>query len=245
MVILAVITFVAGLLIGCVGAGGFFLIPALNVFADISTHTAMATALFSFIFTGTLGTFLYLRRRSIDWELTIPLCLASIVTSYPGSLANAVAPARLLNIILAGIIIFAGVYALKPQKPPKDLTPAMKRNRRLLLIGIGAAVGFASGLTGVGGPVLSVPIMISFGFPPLATIAASQVLQITASSSGSIGNFQNGFIDFSIAWWVILLELTGVGIGVWLAHRTPGGTLKKIVSVVCIFVGLYMLIKWL
>lgn len=238
--VLIPLTFIVGVLIGCVGAGGFLIIPLLDTIAGLSTHQAMGTALFSFIFTGSLGTFLYQRRGSMNWNLTIPLCLGSVITSYPGALANAVASARTLNIILSAIIIFAGAYAMLPRKSaPRQEGRAAER--RLLVFGIGAAVGFACGLAGVGGPVLSVPIMLAFGFPPIATIAASQVLQITASSVGSIGNFQNGFINFFTAWWVILLEVCGVAIGVWLAHRIHTVVLKKMVSVVCILVGIYVL----
>lgn len=55
LLLLAAAVFVGGL-IGTVGVGGILLIPALSALAGLSTHTAMGTALFSFIFTGLLGT---------------------------------------------------------------------------------------------------------------------------------------------------------------------------------------------
>ena len=241
--ILGAITLIVGTLIGTVGVGGILLIPALGAFAGLPTHMSMGTALFSFIFTGILGTWLYQRRGSIDWEVTVPLCLGALLFGYMGSLANASAPVRLLNLILAAVIIFAGVYALKPHKPSVPAAQLSRTSQRARLLAIGAAVGFGSGLTGVGGPVLSVPIMVAFGFHPLTSIAASQVVQITAAFSGSIGNFRHGFIDFSVAWWVTLIELAGVAIGVTLAHSASGSLLKKVVSAVCIVVGGYIFIR--
>ena len=114
--LLFLVAVLVGGLIGTVGVGGILLIPALNVLAGLSTHTAMGTALFSFIFTGLLGTWLFWRHGSIDWRITIPVCLGGLLCGYPGSLANAAAPARLLDLLLGAVIIFAGVYALFPAR---------------------------------------------------------------------------------------------------------------------------------
>lgn len=115
--VLWLITFLVGVSMGCVGVGGFLIIPILDIFAGLSTHSAMPTALFSFIFTGIVGAFFFYRKGSMDWQLTIPLCLSSVFTSYPGALLNAYTSARTLNLILAGIIIFASLSALRSRKP--------------------------------------------------------------------------------------------------------------------------------
>ena len=109
--------------------------------------------------------------------------------------------------------------------------------RRLALLLLGAAVGFGSGLTGVGGPVLSVPLMVICGFVPLTAIATSQVIQITAALSGSAGNLSHGFVALDAALWVTLAELAGVALGAYLAHRVSQVTLKRLIAVVCIVVG--------
>ncbi len=237
--LLACAAILVGALIGTVGVGGILLIPALSAFAGLSTHQAMGTALFSFIFTGILGTWLYQRHGSIDWKITLPVCAGGLVAGYWGSVANAYAPAALLNLLLSAIIIFSGIYALIPSQKHRTRTSASLP----VLFGIGAAVGFGSGLTGVGGPVLSVPLMVILGFQPLTAIATSQVIQITAACSGSLGNISHGFISFQTALWVTLLELVGVCIGVRLAHTVPSSLLKKMVSIVCIIIGSFICIK--
>ena len=112
-----------------------------------------------------------------------------------------------------------------------------------LLLAIGGAVGFGSGLTGVGGPVLSVPLMVILGFSPLTAIATSQVIQITAALSGSAGNLAHGFIDADAAVWVTAAELVGVTVGARLAHSISQASLKKVVSVVCIVVGAFIILR--
>ena len=71
---LLAIALMAGLCIGAVGVGGVLLIPSLALFAGISIHQAAATALFTFLFTGLYGTWLFHRRGSINWRVSLPIC---------------------------------------------------------------------------------------------------------------------------------------------------------------------------
>jgi len=75
--LLVVISVAVGVLIGAVGVGGILLIPALNLAGGLPIRQAMATALFSFILTGVIGTWLFQRRGSINWNVTVPVCLGS------------------------------------------------------------------------------------------------------------------------------------------------------------------------
>jgi uncharacterized membrane protein YfcA len=179
----------------------------------------------------------------IENGITLPVCLGPLVFAFPGARLNAGSPAPVLNILLACIIIFAGAYALFPAKERTSVRQPGDRKQLVLLLGIGSGVGFASGLTGVGGPVLSVPVMVIAGFHPLTSIAASQVIQIAAASSGSFGNALSGNIHFDLAWWVTLVELAGAALGAHLAHSMPTRILKKIVSLVCIVVGACILLR--
>lgn len=227
-----------GMLIGAVGVGGILLIPALTAFAGLSIHQAMATALFTFIFTGIVGTFLFQRRGSIDWHLTAPVCVGAALFGFLGAWLNARLEAGVLSLILAGVIVFAGAYTLS--RPGAGAAPALEgrpRGQQALLLAIGAAAGFGSGLTGVGGPALSVPIMVLFGFPPLAAVGASQVVQILAAVSGTAGHLSYGVIRFDVAAAVVLAELLGVWIGVAIVHAADARHLRSFVGGLCIVVG--------
>ena len=68
MIWLLGVAVLVGILIGAVGVGGILLIPALNLLTPLSIQASMATALFTFIFTGIVGTVLFQRRGSIDWS---------------------------------------------------------------------------------------------------------------------------------------------------------------------------------
>jgi len=238
LALLLAVSFVVGTLIGAVGIGGILLIPALAALAHLTIHEAAATALFTFLFTGLLGTHLFQRRGSVDWEMALPVCGGAAVSGFFGAWLNSRLHAPQLAVILAGLIIFAGVYTLRSwhgsARPPFE---KRKRPQQVLLAGIGAVAGFGSGLTGVGGPALSVPIMVLFGFPALPAIGVSQPIQILAAISGTIGNLKYGAINYAIALPITVSEIAGVMLGVHIVHSINAQVLRRFVAVLCIVVG--------
>jgi uncharacterized membrane protein YfcA len=234
--------FCVGTLIGAVGIGGLLLIPALTAFAGLPIHAAMATALFTFAFTGIAGTIMFQRRGSIDWIVTRPVLVGAVLFAFAGAWVNSLTGAGMLAILLAAVIIFAGVYTLAAWHGTAQ--PAFHGNERAqqwLLLALGAVAGFGSGLTGVGGPALSVPLMVLCGFPALTAIGTSQVIQIVAAASGTLANIQYGAIDFGVAATVTSLEIAGVLLGARIAHAVNAKLLRKFVALLCIVVGLVLL----
>jgi uncharacterized membrane protein YfcA len=224
--------------------GGILLIPALVLLGGLPIHQAAATALFSFLFTGLLGTWLFHRRGSIDWRMTIPVCVGAVAFSYVGAMANSMVEARPLALIIALLIVFAGVYIVLPARRGGANQHDYRDARHSgLLLGVGAVSGFGSGLSGAGGPLFSVPLMLVLGFAPLATIGASQVLQIVAAIFGTLGNLQFGSVDFVTAAWVTVFELAGVIAGSRAAHAVSVTALRRMAAGLCIVVGVYMLVR--
>ncbi|WP_279042488.1 sulfite exporter TauE/SafE family protein [Bilophila wadsworthia] len=123
-----------------------------------------------------------------------------------------------------------------------DVT-AHSRIQTIFLFLLGSFVGFMAGLTGVGGPVLSVPFMIGMGFAPLYSIAIGQPLQVVAGTSDSIANILSGSIDYTMVMWVTFLELFGVYMGIIAAYRMNSQGLRKIISCLCILTSLYLFFR--
>ncbi len=233
-----------GLFIGAVGVGGVLLIPFLAMLGDLGIHAAAATALFTFLFTGLFGTWLFARRGSIDWRLTLPVCIGAVLFGYLGSAVAAHIPPRTLAKTIAAIIVGAGAYVFMPPRGPLRV-PRDGRGRGdvAMLVVVGAAAGFGSGLSGAGGPLFSVPLMVILGFAPLAAVGASQVLQIIASVSGSLAALQDARIDFALAAWVTGFELLGVAVGVRVAHAVSANALRRVAGTLCVAVGAFMLVR--
>ncbi len=242
--LLAAVAVVVGFFIGSVGVGGVLLIPALALLGALEIHRASATALFTFLFTGILGTWLFYRRGSMDWRMTLPVCAGSVVFSYLGAMVNSKVEPRPLALIIAAIIVFAGIYVLLPSRHAEG---AYRDGRgpaqQALLACVGAAAGFGSGLSGAGGALFSVPLMMALGFVPLAAIGTSQVLQIIVAASGTAGNVQFGSVDFVTAAWVSVFSLAGVVLGARAAHAVSVAVLRRMAAGLCIAVGVFMLAR--
>lgn len=241
---LAPTALLVGILVGTTGIGGILLIPALATLAGLPLREAMATALFTFAFMGIAGTIAYQRRGSLDWSVSTPVCIGAALSAFAGARLNAVAPVTLLATLLAGLIIFAGVYTLAPWHGRR--APLLDDNRpsqRVLLVAIGAAAGFAAGLTGIGGPALSLPLMVLAGFPVLAAIGTAQVIQIAAAGSGTLANLHYGSVNFALGVPVLVLEMAGVMLGARLAHALNPRLLRRLVALLCIAIGIFLLIR--
>jgi uncharacterized membrane protein YfcA len=75
-----------------------------------------------------------------------------------------------------------------------------------LLIGLGLAVGFLSGLFGVGGGFLMTPLLIMAGIPPTVAAATDSNQIVAASASGALAHYRMGNVDLKMG---ILLLLGG------------------------------------
>jgi hypothetical protein len=150
----------------------------------------------------------------------------------------------MLALIIALTIVFAGAYVLLPTQPGgARLRDGKSKAQQLLLLVVGAASGFGSGVSGAGGPLFSVPMMLVLRFVPLAAIGTSQVLQIIAAAFGTIGNLRYGSIDFLTATWITLFELAGVVLGTRAAHAVSVTVLRRMAAGLCVAVGLFMLAR--
>ncbi len=84
-----------------------------------------------------------------------------------------------------------------------------------LILGLGAAVGFISGMFGVGGGFLMTPLLIFIGIPP-AVVVATGTAQIAASSlTGSIAYWRRKALDFKLGTVLLAGGLVGTIMGVW------------------------------
>lgn len=82
------------------------------------------------------------------------------------------------------------------------------------LVGIGGAVGFLSGLFGVGGGFLLTPLLIFSGVPASVAVASVTGQVVAASTSGALGHYRRGGVDLHLALYLILSGILGAVGGV-------------------------------
>jgi uncharacterized membrane protein YfcA len=85
-----------------------------------------------------------------------------------------------------------------------------------LVVGIGALVGFLSGMFGVGGGFLLTPLMMMIGIPPAVAAASDSNQIVAAASSGAYAHWKLGNVDFKLGLVILAGGITGGTIGVQL-----------------------------
>ncbi|MEO5807049.1 sulfite exporter TauE/SafE family protein [Devosia sp.] len=116
------------------------------------------------------------------------------------------------------------------------------------LVGIGGAVGFLSGLFGVGGGFLLTPLLIFSGVPASVAVASVTGQVVAASTSGALTYYRRGGIDLHLALYLVLSGILGAfgGVATFSVLRAAG-QLDLVISVGFLvllgFVGVLMLVE--
>lgn len=229
LVALVVLALVVGVLIGTVGVGGVALPPFLTWFAGFDPHTAAGTSSWAFVFTGIVGTAMYARHASMSWSMVGRLSLGAVPGALIGSWMNGYLPEALAMMPLALLVTAAGgrhLWGLTRSKRHTRIEPKDRRVWTLTLTGL--AVGFASALTGTGGPVFLVPALLLLGVPALTAVAVAQVVQLPLVAAAVLGYARQGTIDFGTGSLIGVLAGLGVVAGAKIAMRVPRRVLSLI-----------------
>ncbi len=86
----------------------------------------------------------------------------------------------------------------------------------IVLFVLGTAVGFLSGVFGVGGGFLLTPLLIFIGVPHGVAVASSANQLVGASVSGALAHWRRGNVDLAMAAMLLVGGIAGSGFGVWL-----------------------------
>ena len=85
----------------------------------------------------------------------------------------------------------------------------------LVVLFMGAAVGFLSGMFGVGGGFLITPLLIFYNIPPAIAVATGANQVIASSFSGSLAHLKRGTLDFKLGFVLLGGGIIGSTVGVW------------------------------
>jgi uncharacterized protein len=240
-IMLLALGLLAGLLIGAVGIGGVILVPALVFFGQVPIHVAIAGAMMSFIFTGLVGTCMYAKSKSIRWEMVGWLWAGAMPAALAGALAANAASATLLEVLIGLLTASSGLHTLLSNGETNLGGQNAISNASLGLIG--AVTGFASALSGTGGPLVLVPILMWLELPVLTAIGLSQIIQLPIALLATAGNWYYGSLDIALGGLLAVGVVGGTWGGATIAHAVPKGALRSLVSIVLVVVGSLIFIR--
>ena len=229
----------AGLLIGSVGIGGVLLPPALIWLTGLDPHTAAGTASWCFLFTSLVGVIAYARKGALPWRLGLLLTAGAAPAAAGGALTNGIAPAWVLHLALAALTLGSGVYNLLPRRRPNADRESLPAVAAVL---VGAGVGFGSALTGTGGAVLLVPVLLSLAVAPRTAVAASQLIGLPLVAFACAAYGGNGQIRYALGSLLGVVSGAAVVAGAALAGRLPQHRLRQAASATLVVVGVLLLV---
>lgn len=235
-----------GLVLGLLGGGGSVLaVPALVYGAGLPLASAVLTSL---LVVGTSSVTAVLPRlRLVQWRLAGVVGGAGIASAFAGAALNRLLDPRVVLAGFAALMVVAGVRMLRGTTTG---TAACVRPdgsldwRRTLprAVPAGLAVGFLTGLFGVGGGFLVVPaLVLLIGLAMPAAVATSLVVVAVNSASGLVAHAGDAAVDARVALAFTAAAVAGSLVAARLAPRVPAQLLRRAFAVLVFAVAALVL----
>ncbi len=239
ILLIASLFFIAAALyssVGHAGASGYLAVMALFNFAPAEMKP---TALALNIVVACIGTVRFYRAGLFSWNLFWPFAITSVPLAYWGGSMNI--PVDVYKMIVGFVLLFAAFRLVMStvQRKPQEIRPPSKINAALF----GAALGFISGLTGVGGGIFLTPLLLLMKWSETRMAAGVSAAFILVNSiAGIVGNRYNlpliseSIVPFMVA--VIFGGFVGTHLG---TRKFDSVTLRRVLSVVLVIAGIKLI----
>lgn len=224
-----------GVAVGSTGIGGVLLVPILIYGFGLPAQTAIAAALWSYLWSGPLAIALFARHGTIAWRPALWLCLAAAPAAYLGARLLTLLPGRALEALIAAILLLAGIDVLRPRR--RAVTAAARPLGRAALIGLGGVTGVVAALTGAGGALILVPLLVALEQPVLLAIGLGQTIQLPIAAIATAANLWQGRVDLLLGSVLAAALGLGIALGVPLAHALPQAALRRLLALAMLAAG--------
>ena len=245
MFILSFLFFLTATLYSSVGFGGGSTYLALLLIWNIPYTVFPVIALFCNIIVVSGNCFNYIRARNINLKILTPYLISSVPLAFIGGSLSI--EKNIFEILLFIVLSFAGILLLIKFKSFDDFKEIKTKIPKTLSILIGGAIGFISGIVGIGGGIFLSPILLLFRVDKAKNIAtAASLFILINSSSGLAGQFTKTSVinEIYIYWPLFLLVLLGGQLGNFLNLKVfPARVLALVTAGLVIFVAIRMGLK--
>jgi uncharacterized membrane protein YfcA len=256
---------VAGILGSMLGlGGGVFIVPILSLFFGVPLKTAIAASAISVVVNSIGGASVYLKHRLTNVHLALVMEVTTTIGAIVGGLVVVLISTNVLRFVFGALLLaMAAVMVLRG----KEADPVTEGSDRLQLkqryhdpaiggdvtyipqhVAVGMAAssvaGVISGLLGIGGGAVKVPIMNTIMRVPVKAAAATSIWMVgmTVSTSSFIYYTQD-LIDLSVTVPALFGILIGSQIGSRYARRARSKTMVRILIVILAYLAINLLLQ--
>jgi len=248
--ILAVVGFLAGSLGAIVGlGGGIIIIPVLALYFHLPFPQAIGASLVSVIATSTATSSVHVERHITDMKLGMTLELSTTIGAAIAAMVAHSVNRKILGVLFIAFLAYSAFSLLRrawASRLEKIETEVPAYTVRNYPIGLAASLvaGAFSGLLGVGGGPIKVPVMYLFMGVPLrvATATSNFMIGVTAATSAYI-YYGHGDIRLDVSVPLVIGIFFGSMLGARLAPRVRSVYVQFLLIGVMLFLGLQMALR--
>jgi hypothetical protein len=254
LVLLGLFGFAGGVGTTALGPGGVLVTIGLFVLSGLPPAAVSGTAIATNLGAAVLGTVAFMRSgqlRATDTRRVAGVLIAAAVIGTPiGVLANAHVSGSAFGILLGACVGAIGVLVYvrerqrraAPRPDARSVTATGGSSGLTVIAPIGIGVAVVSGLFGLGGQLLSVPLLVSAQIAMLPALGAAQAQSIVIAGVGTVGYALRG----AVAWPLVLVMgiplLAGALVGWRIARAIPADRLRSVLAAVLIATGAYLIL---
>jgi uncharacterized protein len=261
--LLALAAFGIGIVVGLTGMGGGALMtPVLVLLFGIPPLTAVSSDLVAAAVMKPVGSFVHLRRGTVNLGLVKWLCLGSVPSAFAGvlvarSLGRGEDVQHVIQIAL-GVALLIAAGGLTARAYLRMLERARRRDgsaarlpqdrpdvamRRLPTVAVGAVGGLVVGMTSVGsGSLIIIALMLLYPRLKASQLVGTDLLQaVPLVASAAVAHILFGDFQLSLTTSLLLGSVPGVWVGAQLSARAPGGLVRRALAFVLLASALKLL----
>jgi uncharacterized membrane protein YfcA len=254
---------VAGTISGSFGVGGgslmtpvqFWLYTAGGMDSTLAIRVAFGTSLAVIIPTMISGALAHHTRGAVDWHAALPMGVAAIFGGLAGGILASGLSGGVLRLFFAVFILIMAARMIWQIHARAECEP---RGSLVLYLLIGFLIGILSGLTGLGGGALLVPVLVLLlGYPIHRAVGTSSACLIFSSCGAvtayiltgwgmaGLPPYSLGYVDLLTAGILAITTIPAARLGVRFAHSFSGRKLQIAFALLLVVIGISMLVSGL
>lgn len=256
--LLCLTVFASSIIFSMMGLGGGAIYTPVQVWLGIDYHVAATTSLFLIMVTSFSATLIFHRASKIDWPLACVLESLTVLGGFMGGYYSELFSTPALSILFAVVVGFIAICMMRDFVPHRG--PIQKRwyNWKREVYGecysvnvpLGMSIGFIagvfSGLLGVGGGILKVPLMVMLlGVPMHIAVGTSACMVGITALGGFSGHFVRGHWDITTSLILAVFVFIGARLGSTRSVSLDKHRLRKACGWLLFFIALTMLLQQL
>lgn len=246
-----IVGFFAGFICGIFGmGGGSLMVPAIYHFfgylfpIESRMKISIGTSLFVIIFSSFSAIITYSKSKKIKTRLIYLIVPSGIVGSQFGAFLTSRLNDKIVKYIFVLLITSLGIKMFFSSENKEEKANNNHKYNNILGVLIGFFSGFISGLCGVGGAVLIIPLLYIFLKIPIHYAIGTALISIFFNSiSGTFAYLMRGLVNLKIGFILAISSIIGAPTGAKIGLNMEKEKLRKSFSIILIISGISVLLR--